>query len=82
MPVTLCETGRNMSNLSAREVFAANGTNYLDVTDEEIAEFIQALLQEVAIMTSFLAIPPERRKRIEEAIAVLQPIWRGAANSG
>ena len=41
-------------------------------TEEEVAEFIQETLRELALMACFISMPPERRERIEEAIGLLE----------
>jgi hypothetical protein len=70
------------------------GSTSIGATEEERAEFILSTLRQLAIMSSSLAMPPERREKIEEAIIVLEGcaglyrnhrgeklIWRRAANS-
>jgi hypothetical protein len=41
-------------------------------SEEEISEFIQETLRELALMACFISMPSDRRKRIEEAIALLE----------
>ncbi len=59
-----------MSEFKARAAFLGEDINA--ATDEEIAEFIQSRLKELATMACFIAMPPERRKKMEEAIALFQ----------
>ncbi len=62
--------GHIMSDFNARAAFLGEGTNA--ATEEEIAEFIQSRLKELAIMACFIAMPSERRKKMEDAIALFQ----------
>lgn len=81
-----------MSDFSARAALLSEGIN--DATEEEIAEFIQARLKVLAIIACSIPMPSERRKKMEEAIALFEGcvgcyypnrstklIWRAAANS-
>ncbi|MGO9174271.1 MAG: hypothetical protein ACLP7P_20220 [Rhodomicrobium sp.] len=59
-----------MSDFNARAAFPGESINA--ATEEEIAEFIQSKLKELAIMACFIAMPSERRKKMEDAIALFQ----------
>ncbi len=84
--------GHSMSSPKLR-VFLGEGINP-DASEEDIAEFIQTRLKELAFMACFIAMPYERRLKIKEAVTLFEgcagiypdkpvamPILRAAANS-
>ncbi len=61
-----------LRDFNAKAAFFGEGAIHPDATEEEIAEFIHSELKELAIMACFIAMPSERRKRMEEAIELFQ----------
>jgi hypothetical protein len=47
----------------------AGTVNFLDATDEEIADLVRSLVDQLAIMSSCLAMPAEQRKALRTNIA-------------
>ncbi len=79
--------GRSRMELHAKFAFVRE-----NASEEAIAEFIQGTLKELAVMACFIAMTPERKRKIEEAITLLEgcaglyhrgaPIqWPAAANN-
>ncbi len=75
-------------------VTVGNSMSNFDATDEEIAEFIQITLNELATMARSITIPSRRQREIEESITTFRqcarrcapnrshkPIWRAPAKS-
>ena len=53
-----------------RTVCINEHTNFLDATEEEVADLIQSMLKEVSIMASFIEMPAHNRAVIRELLAL------------
>ncbi len=61
-----------MNDYCARAACFGMHANFLDATEEEVADLLHSLLQELSIKVCFVAMPAERRKTIKQAIAVFE----------
>lgn len=47
---------------------AVRGVNFLDATDEEVADLVRSMVNQLAIMSSCMVIPPEKKKTLNANI--------------
>jgi hypothetical protein len=43
--------------------------DFLDATEEEVLDLVRSMVSELAIMSCFLAMPPEQKKAVQASIA-------------
>ncbi len=53
------------------------GVNFLDATEEEVADLVRSLVSQLDIMASCLAMPSEQKKTLKASIANFEAYLTG-----
>jgi hypothetical protein len=61
-----------MSKFAAQTFDKNQRVKFRGASEEETVEFIQSMLQELAIMMCFVAAPSEAQKKISDTIAIFE----------
>jgi hypothetical protein len=61
-----------MDKHCATEGYNHSNVQFLDATEEEVADFVQDMLRQLEIMASCVAMPHEQQQKLKDSIALFR----------